>query len=133
MGRVFVTYLEGRKYSCKYCRTHLASADAVLSKGFQCQHGRAYLFDKVMNVTTGTKEERMMMTGIHTVVDLFCTGCGSLVGWKYETAPEKNLRYKVGRSILERMKLLGPNGNQYLADEENQQHIESDGEDEVLL
>lgn len=36
-----------------------------------------------VNVTTGAKEDRMMMTGMHTVVDIFCVGCGSIVGWKY--------------------------------------------------
>lgn len=39
-------------------------------------------FDSV-NVNVGEKEERMMMTGMHTVVDIFCVGCGSIVGWKY--------------------------------------------------
>lgn len=39
-------------------------------------------FDSV-NVNVGEKEERMMMTGLHTVVDIFCVGCGSIVGWKY--------------------------------------------------
>jgi hypothetical protein len=24
-----------------------------------------------------------MMTGMHTVSDIFCVGCGSIVGWKY--------------------------------------------------
>ena len=36
-----------------------------------------------VNVTVGAKEDRMMMTGMHTVVDIFCVGCGSIVGWKY--------------------------------------------------
>lgn len=36
-----------------------------------------------MNVTVGEKEDRMMITGMHTVVDIFCVGCGSIVGWKY--------------------------------------------------
>lgn len=36
-----------------------------------------------VNVTTGEKEDRLMMTGMHTVVDIFCVGCGSIVGWKY--------------------------------------------------
>ena len=39
-------------------------------------------FNRV-NVTVGEKEERMMMTGLHTVADIFCVGCGSIVGWKY--------------------------------------------------
>lgn len=36
-----------------------------------------------VNVTVGEKEDRLMMTGMHTVVDIFCVGCGSIVGWKY--------------------------------------------------
>jgi hypothetical protein len=36
-----------------------------------------------VNVTPGVKEDRMMMTGMHTVSDIFCVGCGSIVGWKY--------------------------------------------------
>lgn len=36
-----------------------------------------------MNVSPGETEERHMMTGLHTVADIFCVGCGSIVGWKY--------------------------------------------------
>lgn len=36
-----------------------------------------------VNVSVGEKEERMMMTGLHTVADIFCVSCGSIVGWKY--------------------------------------------------
>ena len=39
-------------------------------------------FDRV-NVTSGEIENRMMMTGMHTVADIFCVCCGSIVGWKY--------------------------------------------------
>lgn len=70
------------------------------------------------------------MTGMHTVADIFCVGCGSIVGWKYvrfgallqkydfflcfyvaqsysigffqETAYEKSQKYKEGKSALER-------------------------------
>uniref|UniRef100_M1AFU3 Protein yippee-like n=1 Tax=Solanum tuberosum TaxID=4113 RepID=M1AFU3_SOLTU len=66
-----------------------------------------------VNVTLGEKEERMMLTGIHTVVDIFCVGCGSIVGWKYEAAQEKDQKYKEGRFILERFKILGPDGSNY--------------------
>lgn len=41
------------------------------------------VFDGSVNITIGEREERMMMTGMHTVVDIFCVGCGSIVGWKY--------------------------------------------------
>ncbi|KAK4730458.1 hypothetical protein R3W88_023446 [Solanum pinnatisectum] len=113
MGRLFVITLEGNIYSCKYCKTHFGLADHIMSKSFQCKHGKAYLFDKVMNVTLGEKEERMMLTGMHTVVDIFCVGCGSIVGWKYEAAQEKDQKYKEGRFILERFKILGPDGSNY--------------------
>ncbi|GJR70932.1 acyl-CoA N-acyltransferase [Tanacetum coccineum] len=61
-----------------------------------------------VNVTVGVKEDRMMMTGLHTVADISCVKCGSNVGWTYETAHEKNQKYKEGKSILERVKLSGP-------------------------
>lgn len=41
------------------------------------------LYNDSVNVTTGEKEERKMMTGMHIVVDTFCVRCGSLVGWRY--------------------------------------------------
>ncbi|XP_065623431.1 protein yippee-like, partial [Quercus suber] len=82
-------------------------------QSFHCRHGKAYLFDKVVNVTLGEKEERMMITGLHTVVDIFCVGCCSIVGWKYEAAHEKTQKYKEGKFILERFKVLGPDGSNY--------------------
>ncbi|KAL4351921.1 hypothetical protein GQ457_06G006200 [Hibiscus cannabinus] len=118
MGRLFVITLEGNVYSCKHCRTHLALLDDLISKSFHCRHGKAYLFDKVVNITVGEKEERMMITGMHTVVDIFCVECGSIVGWKYEFAREKTQKYKEGKFILERFKVLGPNGSNYLVSHE---------------
>ena len=85
-----------------------------------------------MNVFAGEKEDRIMITGLHTVADIFCVRCGSIVGWKYvrlegsdlkrircfsmflvatiylddffqETAHEKSQRYKEGKSVLERL------------------------------
>ncbi|KAJ6900176.1 LOW QUALITY PROTEIN: hypothetical protein NC652_026339 [Populus alba x Populus x berolinensis] len=46
MGRLFVESLEGRIYSCKHCRTHIALYDDIVSKSFHCRHGKAYLFKK---------------------------------------------------------------------------------------
>ncbi|KAL8552176.1 hypothetical protein ACS0TY_001026 [Phlomoides rotata] len=102
MGRVFAVTLEGRIYTCKHCGTHLALSNDIVSKSFQCRHGKAYLFSKVVNVTNGEIEERQMMTGAHTVADIFCVQCGEIVGWKYETAFQKNQKYKEGKSVLER-------------------------------
>jgi len=36
-----------------------------------------------INVTVGEKEDRMMITGMHSISDIFCVGCGEIVGWKY--------------------------------------------------
>ncbi|KAM7526471.1 hypothetical protein LguiA_016373 [Lonicera macranthoides] len=120
MGRVFVISLEGNIYCCKHCKTHLSLADDIISKSFHSRYGKAYLFEKVVNVTIGEKEERMMMTGMHTVVDIFCVGCGSIVGWKYESAHEKSQKYKEGKFILERFKVLGPDGSTYSVSQEAQ-------------
>ncbi|ONI24593.1 hypothetical protein PRUPE_2G248800 [Prunus persica] len=73
-----------------------------------------------VNVTSGEREERMMMTGLHTVADIFCVGCGSIVGWKYETAHEKSQKYKEGKSVLERVKMSGPDGSNYWVSHEAQ-------------
>ncbi|URE45141.1 hypothetical protein MUK42_13715 [Musa troglodytarum] len=113
MGRLFLISLEGKIYSCKHCQAHLAVSDDIVSKAFHCKHGRAYLFNKAVNVTVGIKEERLMITGMHTVSDIFCVGCGSIVGWKYDAAHEKAQKYKEGKIVLERFKLTGPDGSRY--------------------
>uniref|UniRef100_K4BJ34 Protein yippee-like n=1 Tax=Solanum lycopersicum TaxID=4081 RepID=K4BJ34_SOLLC len=71
-------------------------------------------FDRV-NVTSGEIENRMMMTGMHTVADIFCVCCGSSAGWKYETAHEMSQKYKEGKLVLERFKICGPDGSHYSA------------------
>ncbi|XP_040867631.1 protein yippee-like At3g08990 isoform X2 [Glycine max] len=101
MGRLFLINLEGDFYSCKHCRTHFALEDDVISRSFICRHGMAHLFDKVVNVTFGEKEERMMLSGLKTVVDIFCVACGSILGWRYEVVHEQNQKYKEGKFILE--------------------------------
>ncbi|PSS23816.1 Protein yippee-like [Actinidia chinensis var. chinensis] len=128
MGRLFLITLEGNVYSCKHCQTHLALAEDIISKSFHCRYGKAYLFNNVVNVNVGDKEERMMMTGMHTVADIFCVGCGSIVGWKYEAAYDKSQRYKEGKFILERFKVLDPNGSHYVVSPEVQL-IGSDADD----
>ncbi|KAJ0409209.1 hypothetical protein P43SY_006706 [Pythium insidiosum] len=96
MGRVFKQYLESSKvFSCRECKTHLSSADAIISKTF---HGRT---GKAVNVTTGPPEERMLMTGLHVVVDVYCNTCWNHLGWKYEEAHEEKEKYKIGKIVLE--------------------------------
>ncbi|KAK0578698.1 hypothetical protein LWI29_014762 [Acer saccharum] len=107
MGRVFLVELEGSSfYKCRFCHSHLALAGAnVLSWSFNCRRGRAYLFSKVVNITVGPQEEKLMITGMHTVEDVFCCCCGQILGWKYVFAHDKSQKYKEGKFVLERWRI----------------------------
>uniref|UniRef100_A0A0D3AMB6 Protein yippee-like n=1 Tax=Brassica oleracea var. oleracea TaxID=109376 RepID=A0A0D3AMB6_BRAOL len=59
-------------------------------------------------------EERMMLSGMHTVADIFCCCCGQNVGWKYESAHEKEQKYKEGKFVLERGRIMDENINRGL-------------------
>ncbi|KAF4350624.1 hypothetical protein CsatB_000933 [Cannabis sativa] len=105
MGRLFLVELDGRAYRCRVCDSPLALADDVLSRTFNCRKGRAYLFSNVVNVTLGNEEERLMLSGLHTVEDIFCCCCGQILGWKYVVAHDKNQKYKEGKFVLERWRI----------------------------
>lgn len=63
----------------------------------------------------------MLLSGLHTVCDLFCIGCLNLIGWKYvifyrviniliiffvkEHTDEISQKYKEGKFILEKEKI----------------------------
>ncbi|XP_058719218.1 protein yippee-like 4 isoform X3 [Poecile atricapillus] len=55
---------------------------------FQGSHGRAYLFNSVVNVGCGPAEQRLLLTGLHSVADIFCQSCKTTLGWKYVSAPQ---------------------------------------------
>nr|GMD87504.1 protein yippee-like At5g53940 [Ipomoea batatas] len=47
-----------------------------------------------------------MISGTHTVADIFCCCCGQIVGWKYESACESSQKYKEGKFVLERRRII---------------------------
>ncbi|XP_024365533.1 protein yippee-like At4g27745 isoform X2 [Physcomitrium patens] len=98
-----------RIYSCCNCRCHVADHDEIISKCFQGRNGRAYLFTNVVNVTIGVKEDRQLRTGLHTVADICCYQCQEVLGWKYEKAFEESQKYKEGKYILEKVKVMKEN------------------------
>jgi Yippee zinc-binding/DNA-binding /Mis18, centromere assembly len=129
-----MVYLEGPQvYSCGQCRTHLTSHDEIISKSFHGRHGtficcsfttlctvtqickrycfghdckgRAYLFDQCVNVTIGPAEDRLLMTGLHSVSDIYCKRCKGMVGWTYAKAYEFSQKYKEGKFIIEKINL----------------------------
>ncbi len=75
----------------------------------QGRNGRAYLVANVVNVSVGPKEDRQLMTGLHTVADISCFQCQEVLGWKYEKAFEESQKYKEGKYILEKAKVMKEN------------------------
>ncbi|XP_064922581.1 protein yippee-like 4, partial [Columba livia] len=129
--RTFRSYLPRchRTYSCVHCRAHLARHDELISKvtpvvprggdhlplgvprvSFQGSHGRAYLFNSVVNVGCGPAEQRLLLTGLHSVSDIFCQSCKTTLGWKYEQAFESSQKYKEGKFIIEMSHMVKENG-----------------------
>ncbi|RPA85917.1 yippee-like protein [Ascobolus immersus RN42] len=102
MGIKYYTYLSSdRIFACKKCRTHLSTYEDIKSKNFRGQHGKAFLFQKVVNINEGEAVERGMTTGTHVVRDIKCMSCQEVVGWKYDKAFEPSQKYKEGMYILE--------------------------------
>lgn len=111
MGKLFLEYLSGaRIYECSACHAHLADYNEIVSKAFQGRHGRAYLFGDVVNVSLGRCEERILITGLHTVADIYCNACNTVVGWKYEEAFEESQKYKEGKFIIEKAMIVKQEG-----------------------
>lgn len=36
-----------------------------------------------VNVGCGPAEERVLLTGLHAVADIYCESCKTMLGWKY--------------------------------------------------
>ncbi|CAI7639187.1 unnamed protein product [Penicillium glandicola] len=106
-------YLDGHVsyLRCAGCASHL------------CRHGRAYLVSaepvatavsvsasssptaSLPNTILQRPVPRQLVTGAHTVSDISCIFCDSVLGWKYVAAEEESQRYKVGKFILETKKI----------------------------
>uniref|UniRef100_A0A0K0E2I4 Yippee domain-containing protein n=1 Tax=Strongyloides stercoralis TaxID=6248 RepID=A0A0K0E2I4_STRER len=99
-----------KAYSCLHCRAHLAKHSELISKSFQGSQGKAYLFNSVVNIGCGPSEERVLLTGLHAVADIFCECCKTTLGWKYEHAFEASQKYKEGKFIIEVIHMVKDNG-----------------------
>jgi len=103
MGRVFIQHIGGgRIFSCNSCDTPLTNRTQLISTRFTGATGRAFLFNRVVNLKYSEVQDRVMLTGRHMVRDVFCKKCDTKLGWMYEFATEDNQRYKEGHVILER-------------------------------
>jgi hypothetical protein len=119
-------YLHGHTsyLRCAGCASHLCLTSQIISKGFTGRHGRAYLISSepvatAVSVSASSSPKaslpntilqrpvsRQLVTGAHTVSDLSCKICESVLGWKYVAAEEESQRYKVGKFILETKKII---------------------------
>ncbi|XP_043261830.1 protein yippee-like 5 isoform X2 [Colletes gigas] len=103
MGVIFLEHIGGtRLFSCAACDTNLTNRGQLISTRFTGATGRAFLFNKVVNLNYSEVQDRVMLTGRHMVRDVSCKNCDAKLGWVYEFATDDNQRYKEGRVILER-------------------------------
>lgn len=93
---ILTSFEECPTYLCASCGTTLALQDELISKAFSGRDGKAYLFFSILNIRPGPKEDRQLLTGLHTVADLSCATCERSVGWSYLRAFESSQRYKEG-------------------------------------
>ncbi|GAA0149711.1 ubiquitin-protein ligase [Lithospermum erythrorhizon] len=93
-------------YSCKICRAPIATANDLLSKTFKAKTGQAYMFEHAMNIVMGKKEEKQLLTGYFTIANVDCGKCGASMGWYYVRAWDERQKYKEGRYIIEKAKIL---------------------------
>jgi len=118
-------YLSGHTsyLRCARCATDLCPTAQIISKGFTGRHGRAYLVSaspsahghsidppftdmpSLPNTHTHKAVPRQLVTGAHTVSDITCAFCGTVLGWKYVAAEEESQRYKINKYILETKKV----------------------------
>ncbi|KAJ7422256.1 yippee like 4 [Willisornis vidua] len=67
-------------------------------------------FSPRVNVGCGPAEQRLLLTGLHSVADIFCQSCKTTLGWKYEQAFESSQKYKEGKFIIEMSHMVKENG-----------------------
>ena len=121
---------------CRGCATDIGFHFQIVSKGFTGRHGRAFLVSPpskhaspstpvasplnepspenpedgteadLINIVLGPHESRQLVTGQHIVADISCKVCGLKLGWKYVDAREEAQKYKVGKFILETMRVV---------------------------
>ncbi|XP_055354115.1 protein yippee-like 5 [Paramacrobiotus metropolitanus] len=111
MGRIFLEHPGGsRLYSCGNCDTVLTNRKELASTRFTGSTGRAFLFNRVVNIRTSEVQDRVMLTGRHFVRDVFCKKCNTKLGWFYEFATEEDQKYKEAKVILERALIMESEG-----------------------
>ncbi|KXN90784.1 hypothetical protein AN958_03438 [Leucoagaricus sp. SymC.cos] len=107
--QVLLVYDDQPSFICSKCSAVIALQDEVISKAFSGRDGRGFLMHSATNVKLGRREDRPLLTGVHTVADVFCVGCNERLGWFYHKAADFSQKYKEGKFLLERERLVKEN------------------------
>ncbi|KAJ7902173.1 yippee-domain-containing protein [Mycena olivaceomarginata] len=107
--QVIQAYPDHPTYNCSKCSAVIALQDETITKLFQGRDGRGFLMHSAVNLKLGSREDRSLITGVHTVADAFCMGCNERMGWFYHKASDFSQKYKEGKYLLEREKLVKEN------------------------
>lgn len=70
---------EEEVYVCKGCKAQLCTSRDVVSHHFHGKHGKAFLTRSCANSYFGPSEQKMLMTGLHIVRNVYCGGVGGNV------------------------------------------------------
>ncbi|KAJ7268658.1 yippee-domain-containing protein [Mycena haematopus] len=108
-NQVIQAYPDHPTYNCSKCSAVIALQDETITKLFQGRDGRGFLMHSAVNLKLGSREDRSLITGVHTVADAFCMGCNERMGWFYHKASDFSQKYKEGKYLLEREKLVKEN------------------------
>jgi len=102
-------YLDRPKFSCAGCSCDLALQDELVSRAFSGRAGPAFLLRSAVNVKLAKSEAKMLLTGMHTISNITCKGCEAPLGWVYIKASDPAQKYKEGKYIIEKDKVMKEN------------------------
>ncbi|KAL2933516.1 hypothetical protein RDABS01_016635 [Bienertia sinuspersici] len=91
-------------YSCYNCRNQVYLPDDIIFKAFQKISIRFW--------RTGVARALLCynvdppLTGLHTVDDIYCADYRLVLGWKYLCAYESSQKYKEGKFIFNKSKIV---------------------------
>jgi len=105
-----LTWLNRPKFTCASCGCDLALQDELVSRAFSGRAGPAFLLRSAVNVKIARSEQKMLLTGMHTISNISCKGCDTPLGWVYIKANDSAQKYKEGKYIMEKDKIMKENG-----------------------
>ncbi|KAK9899190.1 yippee-domain-containing protein [Cystobasidium minutum MCA 4210] len=106
---VQLEWLDRPKYVCATCGCDLALQDELVSRAFSGRAGPAFLLRSAVNVKLAKSEQKMLLSGMHTISNITCKGCDTPLGWVYLKANDPAQRYKEGKYIMEKEKIMKEN------------------------